>query len=48
MSNYKDKILINSSLKEKHVVSPGIEPGSWVPETHVVSILLRDQLMGQR
>lgn len=24
-----------------NVTSPGIEPGSWVPETHVLSIVLR-------
>ena len=23
------------------VASPGIEPGSWVPETHILSIVLR-------
>jgi hypothetical protein len=32
---------------EKKAVSSGIEPESWVPETQILSVVLRDRLMGQ-
>ena len=29
------------------VASPGIEPGSWAPETHILSIVLRGRCKGK-
>ena len=37
------KVLFYKDLIEISVVSPGIEPGYWASEAHILSIVLRDQ-----
>ena len=39
-------VATSSFLNRQFVASPGVEPGLWVPETRVISIILRGYVWG--